>query len=250
MTKICLDAGHGGQDNGAQDGGLREKDLNLTMVKLIGDMLISEYECEVLLTRGSDVFIPLEERAAIANKWGADYFVSIHHNASESHQGEGFSTYVHTNAGAETIAYQNVMHSEIYATMPKTTVKDLGKERANFSVLRNTAMPAILTENLFIDHPLDQALLKDPEHLKRVARGHVNGLVKAFGLNHKTVQTKPLTPALGFSDVPVGHWAAGAIAAAVVSGLMSGFPDGTFKPEQQVTRAELASILQRLLAMK
>src|SRR5690606_27435986 len=60
-----------------------------------------------------------------------------------------------------------------------------GKKAANFAVLRETRMPAVLTENLFIDNASDAKLLKDPAFLDRIARGHVEGIAKAFGLKKK-----------------------------------------------------------------
>ncbi|MCL9970341.1 N-acetylmuramoyl-L-alanine amidase [Anoxybacillus kestanbolensis] len=178
--KIVLDAGHGGHDPGAIANGLREKDLTLAIVKHIGKML-EEYEgVEILYTRTDDRFLELSERAAIANKAGADFFLSVHINAGG---GTGFESYVHPNANSATIAYQNVIHAEIMKSLGN--VNDRGKKRANYAVLRETKMPAILTENLFIDNPNDAAKLKSEQFLLQIAYGHVEGIAKAFGLKKK-----------------------------------------------------------------
>ncbi|UYL94018.1 N-acetylmuramoyl-L-alanine amidase [Geobacillus phage vB_GthS_PK3.6] len=181
MVRIVLDAGHGGKDSGAVGNGLREKDLTLTIVKHIGRML-SEYEgVEVHYTRTDDRFLELSERAAIANKLKADYFISVHINAGG---GTGFESYIYNGSvSAKTIAYQNVVHGEIMKAIGN--VKDRGKKRANYAVLRLTNMPAILTENLFIDNKTDAAKLKSEQFLLQVAYGHVQGIVKAFGLKKK-----------------------------------------------------------------
>jgi N-acetylmuramoyl-L-alanine amidase len=186
MVRIVLDAGHGGTDPGAVANGLKEKDLTLAIVKHIGRML-GEYEgVEVHYTRIDDRFLELEERAAIANKLKVDYFVSVHINSGG---GTGFESFVFNGTNdAKTIAYQNVIHAEIMKAIGN--VKDRGKKRANYAVLRETKMPAILTENLFIDNSNDSAKLKSEQFLLQIAYGHVNGLVKAFGLKKKS-KTQP-----------------------------------------------------------
>jgi N-acetylmuramoyl-L-alanine amidase len=186
MVRIVLDAGHGGNDPGAVANGLKEKDLTLAIAKHIGRML-AEYEgVEVHYTRTDDRFLELSERAAIANKLKADYFISIHINAGG---GTGFESYIYNgNVNAKTIAYQNVIHAEIMRAIGG--VKDRGKKRANYAVLRETNMPAILTENLFIDNANDAAKLKSDQFLQQIAYGHVIGLEKAFGLKKKA---KPQT---------------------------------------------------------
>ena len=180
--KFVLDAGHGGKDSGAVANGLKEKELTLSIVKHMG-RLLSDYEgVEVHYTRTDDRYLSLEERAAIANILKADYFVSVHINAGG---GTGFESHVYNgNVSSATVAYQNVIHQEIMKAIGN--VKDRGKKRANFAVLRETKMPALLTENLFIDHASDAAKLKSEQFLLQVAHGHVQGLVKAFGLKKKT----------------------------------------------------------------
>jgi N-acetylmuramoyl-L-alanine amidase len=182
--KFVLDPGHGGHDPGAVANGLKEKDLTLTIVKHIGRML-GEYEnAEVFYTRTDDRYLSLEERAAIANKLKADLLISVHINAGG---GTGFESYIYNgNVSAATIAYQNVIHAEIMKAIGN--VRDRGKKRANYAVLRETKMPAILTENLFIDNPNDAAKLKSEQFLLQVAHGHVEGIAKAFGLKKKAKQ--------------------------------------------------------------
>jgi N-acetylmuramoyl-L-alanine amidase len=183
--KIVLDAGHGGHDPGAVANGLKEKDLTLAIVKHIGRML-EEYEgVEVFYTRTDDRFIELSERASIANKLKADYFISVHINAGGD---TGFESYIYNGkVSSATIAYQNVIHQEIIKELGN--VKDRGKKRANLAVLRETKMPAILTENLFINNANDAKKLKSDQFLRQIAYGHVQGIVKAFGLKKKTKPT-------------------------------------------------------------
>lgn len=192
MTKIFIDPGHGGSDPGAVANGLKEKDLVLTISRQIRDMILSEYQdVQVQMSRDSDIYLSLAERATLANAWGADYFVSIHCNAGG---GTGFETFIHDSRSTKSVAYQNVVHPAI---LDKMGVRDRGKKAANFAVLRLTNMPAILTENLFVDNTNDAKLLKDPAFLQQVARGHVEGIEKAFGIKsngRSSFVSKPSSP--------------------------------------------------------
>ncbi|WP_027410377.1 N-acetylmuramoyl-L-alanine amidase [Anoxybacteroides tepidamans] len=192
MVKIVLDAGHGGTDSGAVGNGLLEKNLTLNIVKKIGDMLKDYEGVEVIYTRTDDRFIELSERATIANRAKADFFLSVHINAGG---GTGFESYIYNGkVSSAAIAYQNVIHQEIMKSIGN--VNDRGKKRANYAVLRETNMPAILTENLFIDSAGDAAKLKSEQFLLQVAHGHVEGIAKAFGLKKKATtltQTKTST---------------------------------------------------------
>ena len=93
--KVVLDAGHGGKDCGALGSKLKlkEKDVNLSVVLMLGKMLSAEKDIEVLYTRKTDVFIPLADRPVVANKANADLFVSIHSNAAENRAINGVETY-------------------------------------------------------------------------------------------------------------------------------------------------------------
>jgi len=216
MVRIVLDAGHGGHDPGAVANGLKEKDLTLSIVKHIG-RLLSEYEgVEVHYTRTDDRFLELSERAAIANKLKADYFISVHINAGG---GTGFESYIYNgNVSQATIACQNVIHAEIMKAIGN--VRDRGKKRANYAVLRETKMPAILTENLFIDNKTDAVKLKDAKFIEAVARGHVLGIAKAFGLKKKAAPAPSTSaPAGTLYRVQVGAFSNRANAEALVKKL-------------------------------
>lgn len=205
MVKIVLDAGHEGVeknlDPGAVANGLKEAELTLKIAKHIYDML-GEYEgVQLKLTRTGNQSLSLSQRAKIANDWKADFFLSIHINAGG---GTGFESYIYNgNVSAATVAYQNVIHAEIIKAIGN--VKDRGKKRANYAVLRETKMPAILTENLFIDNANDAAKLKSEQFLLQIAHGHVQGIVKAFGLKKKVKpQSKQKTSDKKLYRVQVG----------------------------------------------
>lgn len=184
-VKIMIDPGHGGRDPGAVANGLQEKNLVLTIAKHIQQTLLQNYHVDVRMTRERDTFVSLEGRAELANAWGADYFLSIHINAGG---GSGFETFTFTKAGSKTKEYQKAVHEEIATRLYE---KDRGMKEANFAVLRSTRMPAVLTENLFIDHPKDSLRLKDATVLKAIAQGHVNGLMRLLKLTPIRTSSAP-----------------------------------------------------------
>lgn len=92
---VVIDAGHGGKDPGAIKGKVAEKNITLSVAKLLGNMINEKYpDVKVVYTRSSDKFIPLDQRAAIANKNNADLFISIHVNATKSTSARGTETFV------------------------------------------------------------------------------------------------------------------------------------------------------------
>ena len=93
---VVIDAGHGGDDFGAiGQPGVKEKDLNLTVAKQLAAQISQNYpEVNVVLTRDTDVFLPLQKRADIANKNHADLFISIHTNAAENRKACGAETFI------------------------------------------------------------------------------------------------------------------------------------------------------------
>lgn len=189
MVKIVLDPGHGGSDPGAVGNGLKEKNLTLKIVKYIKSMLEDYKDVEVFLTRGTDKTLSLEERTDFANAKKADFLCSVHINAGG---GEGYEDFVFTSipAKSKTADIQRQIHNEVTKTV---SFKDRGCKTANFHMLRETSMPAVLTENGFIDNASDAKKLKDESFIIKIAKGHVDGIVKAFGLklkDNKKVENK------------------------------------------------------------
>lgn len=201
MVKIYLDPGHGGSDPGAQGNGLQEKNLTLAIATRIRSMLVNGYDGVVVrMSRSSDRTMSLAQRTNDANAWGADFYLSIHINAGG---GSGFESYIYPNVGAPTTTYQNHIHDEVVKSI---SLRDRGKKRANFHVLRESRMPAMLTENGFIDNSSDAAKLKSSAFLTSVARGHVNGIVKAFGLKAKGDSPAPGTTPGKLYRVQIGAY--------------------------------------------
>lgn len=182
MVKIFIDAGHGGTDSGAIGNGLQEKNVTLQIANRVRDMLQSEYQnVSVKMSRTGDQTLSLKQRTDMANAWGADFFLSIHINSGG---GTGYEDYIYDKLSdnSKTAQLRNVIHEEIIKLIG---MRNRGKKKANFHVLRESKMDALLTENGFIDNASDAALMKNSMWLDNAARGHVNGLARALGLQKK-----------------------------------------------------------------
>ena len=108
---VVIDAGHGGDDLGAVGlvKGIKEKDLNLTVAKQLAEKISQKYpDVKVVLTRNTDIFLPLQKRADIANKNHADLFISIHTNAAENRKAQGAETFI---LGANILQHADVIGS-------------------------------------------------------------------------------------------------------------------------------------------
>lgn len=214
VRKIVLDPGHGGKDAGAMAFGLKEKNIVLKLAHKLAPILREKLGCEVILTRDSDVFIPLEERTAIANTSGADLFISLHvnaHPASNVHGLETFYLNLTTNAEAMRVAarenaisthqmselqdilsdiLQNskVNESSRLARLVQNSIisglennqfpniKNLGVKQAPFYVLIGAQMPAVLIEVAFISNLQDAKHLTDDTFLDTVSHEIANGI--------------------------------------------------------------------------
>ncbi|WP_193065542.1 peptidoglycan-binding protein, partial [Oceanobacillus oncorhynchi] len=182
-VKIFLDPGHGAHDPGGQGYGLNEKDVVLDIALETERILTSKYQgVEVEMSRRSDVFVELTERANHANRWGADYFVSFHNNAFNGSTG-GFESYIYNgDVSQETRNRQNDIHSYISSRL---NVSDRGQKSANFNVLRNTDMPAILIEYLFIDNFTENALLRSDSYKKQLAQYTADAIAQSYNLERR-----------------------------------------------------------------
>lgn len=184
MVKIFIDPGHGGTDPGAVGNGLREKDLTLQISKRIRDLLVGYENVQVKLSREGDQTLSLKQRTDMANSWGADFLLSIHINAGG---GTGYEDFRHSSQSPSSVSgiVQAAIHKAVMNEIKYFVVKDRGAKSANYHVLRESRMPAVLSETLFIDKSTDAALLKNDAFLNAVALGHVNGIVKAYNLKAK-----------------------------------------------------------------
>ncbi|MDO5116170.1 MAG: N-acetylmuramoyl-L-alanine amidase [Synergistaceae bacterium] len=167
---ICIDAGHGGKDPGACAGGVREKDITLIMAKLIGGKLAGR---TVVYTRTDDSYVELSERAAIANRSKADLFVSIHCNSATSEKANGAEVYTHTSQSDRSVAAASAIYKKLLAASGMT---GRGIKAANYAVLRETKMPAVLVELGFISNAADRSKLTNPVWQEKAAEAIAAGI--------------------------------------------------------------------------
>ncbi|WP_243292256.1 N-acetylmuramoyl-L-alanine amidase [Bacillus sp. FJAT-47783] len=195
MKKVMIDPGHGGSDPGAGSNGYKEKDFNLNIALNVGNYLVAHYDVELFLTRTSDQTVSLADRTNLANEKNVDYFCSIHVNAGG---GSGFESYIYNGPVSQpTIRYQAIIHDHIMSVIgQRYNVRDRGKKRANFHVLRETKMEAILVETLFIDNEADLKLLTNDAFIKDYSNALAEGLAKALQLPKKAHPIEPNPDAL------------------------------------------------------
>ena len=225
---ILVDAGHGGHDTGSiGPGGLREKDVVLDISKRLGKLLQERLGAEVIYTRESDVFVPLEERPQIANSRKADLMISIHCNSAPSSKVRGIETYYLSltsdswelsvasveNAAASSsihdledlvtkIAFEEKteesrefakrVQKRLHAGVSKysSSIRNRGIRKAPFIVLVGAQMPAVLAEIGFISNRSDEALLAKSDFRQEVAEHLFNGIAEyATSLGTPTLRT-------------------------------------------------------------
>lgn len=156
MAKIFLDPGHGAHDPGAVGKLSKEKD-NVLKVGLRLKTLLESAGHTVKMSRSTDVFVDLSERARMANTWGADYFISLHNNSATATNATGFETFIFDGpVSTATTKLQAAIHNAIAS---KIGIRDRGMKRQNLAVLRESAMPAVLIEYAFISNTNDESIL-------------------------------------------------------------------------------------------
>lgn len=212
VNTIMLDAGHGGKDPGAVANGLREKNVNLRFVKILAKEL-KKSGFNVIYTRDKDVFIPLEQRTAMANVQKADLFLSVHCNAHRNRRINGLETYslnlAKTQDAVRVAARENAVDprsisdlqfiltdlminskmkesKDLAGDVQRQTLRsvrrtwkvgDKGVREAPFYVLMGAKMPSVLVELGYLTNSVEAERLKSDAYLKRLAQGIVTGIV-------------------------------------------------------------------------
>jgi N-acetylmuramoyl-L-alanine amidase len=183
---IVIDAGHGGTDPGAIGITKRkEKDFNLIIALKLRDLLRNSPNFEVRLTRETDVFIELSERARIANSIKADAFVSIHANNTGSATPSGYETWYTRDTSKK---FADAMHKSV---LPSTGFIDRKVKCGSLAVCRETTMPAILLEAGFLSNPVEEATLFTESWQNKYSAAIYKGICEYFGV---TSAPNPSTP--------------------------------------------------------
>ena len=175
---VVVDAGHGGSRDGAVYEGIKEKDLTLAMSKKL-EALLLEQGYNVVMTRTTDVYMDLYDRADIANDVGADIFVSIHANAYEDPEIYGAMTYYHPSSGRGKRLAQAIQTPMCQAA----GAKDKGVRDADFVVLRETDMCAVLVETGFMTNHNELMQLNDSDYQDKLVKGICEGIVRYLNTN-------------------------------------------------------------------
>ncbi len=218
VKTVVIDPGHGGHDSGAVGPtGLKEKDVNLNIAKALKSIIEENRSdvgiSKVLLTREDDRFIPLEERTAIAKKYNADIFISIHCNASKNNDAYGIETYIlsftkdpeslivaarenaTTQRGLsdlrdiikkyllsskieESTRFANYVQRSVVTnvSIKYNSIKNKGVKKAPFIVLIGADIPSILVETSFITNTREEKRLKSSNYLNQIAKGIYTGI--------------------------------------------------------------------------
>jgi N-acetylmuramoyl-L-alanine amidase len=214
IRRIVVDPGHGGKDPGAVGvKGTMEKDVALAIGTKLADKIRHELGIDVVMTRSTDVFIPLQERTSIANKVGADLFISIHANASPNRSTAGIESYylnlAKTEKAAQLAALENgtslekvsLLQAVLFDLMANYKLNDsahlaedvqkalckkvssryqgirsLGVKQGPFFVLVGATMPSILVETAFLSNEMEEVRLSDPQYQEATAEGILKGI--------------------------------------------------------------------------
>jgi len=206
VSRIVIDPGHGGHDPGVLGKGLTEAALVLDVALRLEKLLQKEPGLEVVLTRRTNVYVPLEERTALANRENADMFLSIHANASRNTAAKGIETYFLSFASspeAEAVAARensasaremhqlpdlikaitlnnkldesrdlaNMVQESLVTSLRRTNkeVRSRGVKKAPFVVLIGAEMPSVLAEISFVSNKQELSLLKTNAYKQRIA---------------------------------------------------------------------------------
>jgi N-acetylmuramoyl-L-alanine amidase len=235
LRLIVLDAGHGGHDPGASGPtGVMEKDVVLDVTKRVARLVTEGLGVKVVLSRSTDVFVPLRERTNFANKQRADLFVSIHANAHPQSVSEGVEVYFLSSEASDTNARQvaavengvvqlenpasrqksEVLKSILWdlaqsefqqesSSMAETVLDSMtkslglvprGVKQAGFYVLGGAAMPAVLIEIGFLTNKNEERRLATPEYRESVARAIYTGLAEYKHRHDQRVRTAQTLP--------------------------------------------------------
>ncbi|MBP3950076.1 N-acetylmuramoyl-L-alanine amidase [Bacillus suaedae] len=171
---IAIDAGHGGKDGGAAYDGIVEKELVLDVALRVEKKLEAQ-GARVVMTRRDDTFIELVNRAKIANEANASSFISIHANGFRLESANGTETYWSKDNNSKELAtlIQNLLYQELGTT-------NRGVKSNDYSVLRNTKMPAVLVELGFLSNKSDSDKLKTTKYREKAANAIYEGIVEYY----------------------------------------------------------------------
>ena len=204
-TTVIIDAGHGGFDRGGIAGqSVSEKTMNLDVAQRLKAVLQS-YGYHVVMTRDSDVFIPLGTRVAIANQYRDAIFVCVHFNATPRRSANGIETYFYSR---DSLALASAIHYYVNGVAP---TPNRGVRRRGFYVLRNTRIPAVLVECGFLTNPTEAQYAQSGSYRQQLADAIARGVrerslvsspssANRYAANSTTVPLQPFIDQTHYHD--------------------------------------------------
>lgn len=192
IFRVWLDAGHGKTDPGAGAFGLIEKLINLVMA-IACKIELERHGVVVGMSRTIDATLSLTQRTTLANKWAADYFVSIHNNAGGGDRGE----VIHSVNKGKGLELANKIATRIKAETGQTVVKVYSRPSTHsakkdyYSVIANTRMPAVIVEGAFLDNDLDNNAIDTVAEQKNFGVAIAHGILNQLGIAIKS-SAKPI----------------------------------------------------------
>ena len=194
-TVVVIDAGHGGYDRGGIPGQrVSEKDMTLDVAQRLRKVL-SANGYRVVMTRDSDVFVPLGTRTAIANQYRNAIFVSIHFNSATRRGADGIETYFYSR---NSLALASAIHHYVAGGAPSP---NRGVRRRGYFVLRRTNIPAILVECGFLTNPTEASYVQNSSYRQKLAEeiaagiGRRNSVASSFSTTRvATAESIPMQP--------------------------------------------------------
>jgi len=180
--KFCIDAGHGGSDPGASNGGLIEKDMTLISAKACAYAL-ERCGQKVVLTRLTDAYVSIGERVALANQSKADAVISIHYNAGGGKRAEVIHS-IYVGKGIELARSIN----QQLQLLGQTSTREISRKGANgdyFGMIRDTDAPAVIVEPCFIDNAIDRKFADTKAEQETIGENIAHGICNAYGIEWK-----------------------------------------------------------------
>ena len=180
---VVIDAGHGGYDRGGIPGQrASEKDMNLDVAQRLRNILAAS-GYRVVMTRSSDVFVPLGTRCAIANSYRNAIFVSVHFNSATRRGASGIETYFYSR---DSLSLASAIHHYVTGGAPS---ENRGVRRRGYFVLRRTNIPAVLVECGFLTNPTEAAYAQNASYRQKLAEAIAAGVSRRNSVASSSLST-------------------------------------------------------------
>ena len=210
---LVIDPGHGGENNGTTENGFLEKDMNFTTAKALVEELSQFEGIEIYLTRNEDVDLTLKDRAKVAESYHADFLISLHYNASESHLLYGSEVWISLLPEYHAQGYQLATcflreFREMGLTLRGIKTKRHSNGKDYYGVIRESTglgIPAIIVEHCHVDHHNDNSFCDSEEELIAFGKADAHAIAKYFGLKSSSLGIDYSAEAENLPEVTMGE---------------------------------------------